>query len=75
MRDVKHLGTGRAVPTLKSQVLLTVCAFGAGVLVNQHFTDAEIDRARSQARRAAVIFEHCPPLLTQLDAPTEEPQQ
>lgn len=37
MRDLKNLGRG--VPTLKSQVLLAVCAFGAGVLVNQHFTD------------------------------------
>lgn len=52
MRDLKNLGRG--VPTLKSQVLLAVCAFGAGVLVNQHFTDKYIERANA-ARRAALM--------------------
>ena len=71
MRDLKNLG--RDVPTLKSQVLLTVCAFGLGVLVNQHFTDKALADAH-KAHRAAMTrsVEYCTALNQAATTYTEE---
>lgn len=54
MRDLKHLSNPQPapVPAKWAQILVAVCAFGAGVLVNQHFTEKALEAA-TQARRVA----------------------
>lgn len=50
--DMKHVRPRAQVPALWAQVVLVVAGLGAGVLINQHFTDRYVEAAR-QAVRAA----------------------
>lgn len=76
MRDYKHLTPSRPapVPPLWGQVLLVVMAFGAGVLVNQHFTDQVVAQAHA-AVRAAHEGTSTPPCVLLAYGTDEEAEQ